>query len=374
MSNDVGHADRGHARLSCSASGRWISCPGSIKLIEDVRESGNFKEKPSSEAAEIGTALHEAAEFWIERNLSPLHAEFNHYEITADLLPRIETYVQYVQSLPGITMLEQQVKYSDDVWGTADCLNFHDDTLLVCDYKSGKGVLVDAENNTQLQIYALAALNEFGMVFDQIDIVKMVIVQNEDISEWEITIDELRQFEKDSLIPAVEAIGNKTEKCTPSEGACRWCQVQTICPEMKRITEELALQHLPLTEKALTEANKILPMVKAWVKAVESDTKDTLLNGGEVLGFKVVEGRRSRKWTDDDEALSFLRKNGKLKLSEATKSSVITVAQAEKLLKGKTALPDLMELVVVKEGNPTVVPDSDKRPALSNTDAFDDLT
>jgi len=253
------------------------------------------------------------------------------------------------------------------------------DELIVADLKTGKGVKVDAENNEQLQMYSLAALREFGVV-NEFKRVRMVIVQPRigHVSEWVQTVDELLAF------------GAKVKPATavqPSVKTCRWCVKKATCPALKREVAKTVLddfdvvaeaQPIPVEQVDLGVVLAKLPLIESWCSAVAAHAEAKLLAGEKIPGWKLVKGRAgARAWTDKEQAEEMLRKRFRLTVEQAYNLSLISPTQAEKLRKedviGERQWATLKDLIGQSEGKPTVVPESDKRPALEVTPVMDDF-
>jgi hypothetical protein len=378
-----------HALLGASKAHRWMACPGSIALEAPLPDT-------SSAHAEEGTRAHElAAAVLLQQTIAE-------GDFPTEMVEHVDTYVAYVRrEADGHQLLiEQRVDYSDvigvpDSFGTSDAIILAGDTIKIIDLKFGMGVRVEAQENEQLQLYALGALEVFGLV-GEFTKVKMVIVQPRlgHVSEWIQPVANLRVFGQHARAAAAKAIdmveGRAELELKPSEDSCRFCKAKAICPALLAHVEdavgadfenldedEIKTSPLGMGPNALAVAMAAVPLVEDWCKAVRARLEAELLKGGHIPGWKLVQGRNgARKWANEQEAEATLKKM-KLKVEEMYDLSLITPPKAEKLAKtgviGPRQWPSLQGLIVQKPGPPSVAPESDKRPAYSPADDFENL-
>lgn len=372
-----------HAKLSASGSHRWASCPGSIKAEEGIRD------RPSA-AADEGTAAHELAELvltqggacqdWVGRPL----IESNAHEVDQEMADYVQQYVDFVKSHSGRHEYEQLVDFSEWVpggFGTADALVLDGNTLRVIDLKYGKGVLVDAFENTQGLLYALGALSDYEYV-TEIETVIVCIVQprKDNISEWEISRAELMKWGEWLSQRANEALSESPER-VPGDAQCKFCKAVPTCPALMKLTHDTVATDFDnmdgmanpdtLDGAQLSAALNAKKLVVSWFDAVERHAFEKLERGEPFPGFKLVEGRSLRQWLDDtlaEQTLVELLDDG------AYERKLLSVSKAEKTL-GKKGVPAIADLITKPRGKPVIVPESDKRPAIGATDKdFEDLT
>ena len=233
----------GHASLGPSAAKRWMTCPGSVTLIEAV--DAQLGDEPDSPYAALGTSLHSAAEWCLVNDKGSHEAvgmEFDGHEVVDDDVEKYEEFVSLMRHLPGQKFYESKVTIIPDVvWGTADGIAIEATTLYVADLKTGY-VRVDAEDNPQLLLYALGALMAYSSLYD-IDKVVMIISQPsiEWESRWEVGVDYLNAF-YEKVVEAVEATRTQQDKLVPSDDACRYCRARGTCPELARMARTEAQQ------------------------------------------------------------------------------------------------------------------------------------
>lgn len=373
-----------HARLSASAAGRWCRCLGSVALTMDMPEE-------VSPYADDGTRMHEkAAAAIIARQ--PIPAQPGSPE---ELL---NEYVNFVidESRGNVLMVERSVDISKitgeaGAVGTADAIVIKDDLIHVIDLKWGAGVPVDAENNLQLQIYAMAALDE--LTGDTgIRRVRMTIVQprvgDGRPRSWEISTDELRTYRAEIRHCAEAAMqmaaGIIEPVYTPSKEACRFCKGRGCCKHFAAaalnaagIEPQFDSMDQPMTPAERGRLLDAVPTVEAWLKAFTDESLKLALDGQIAEGYKLVRGRPGiRKWVDDEDAEKMLERM-KVAKSDRTVSKVISPTAAQKLVKAKklseAQWAKLEELITRSEGSLALAPESDKRPAVeppSVGDAF----
>lgn len=359
-----------HAKLSASSSHRWMECPGSIEACKDYPHT-------TSVFAELGTLCHEMAERCLLQKIEP--------DSSDEMLNEwVSTYCDYINSLPvfekHIELRLDLSRWIPDGFGTADFVGIDhgSKTLYVSDLKSGKGVKVYAEQNSQLMLYALGAFVEFSD-FHSIERIVLTIVQPplDHIDEWEIPIGVLLAWGEEVKAKAKAAL-DPNAKRTPGDKQCQWCAHKAMCPELKQLTEETILNAFedetlaPVNRLSDEEILKVLTrknLIVSWLSALEEFTAQRMLSGESVTGFKLVEGRSVRQWKDEGKAIPEL-----LRLIDAEAmytKKLISPAQAEKLLKkNKSAIADLIEK---PEGKPTLAFESDARKSFgASIDDFDD--
>ena len=385
-----------HALLSPSSAARWMRCPASVVVTRDMPED-------SSPYAIEGTCAHRLAELLLN-GADGFPAEEAAKVIAAgvdpdSLVEPVRVYVDYVRSLGSEIVTEVSLDISlitkePEARGTSDAVVFSDGVLHVCDLKYGKGEPVSADGNPQLAIYAGAALAAFDFL-GEIREVCMHIVQPRlnSISVWRVSVDELMAFLADVTRAGAQCLRlldeNRDPDTVPAEffqpcaKACRFCRHRGKCAALAKYALSVAGLDLPAPLKASLDVQQLayildrIGLIKSWMGEVEAAAHAALMEGREVPGYKLVEGRAgSRRWTDESKAEKLL-KAWKVPADFRYVKSLISPTQAEKLLKLKTITDEqwteLCGYVSREPGKPTVVPASDKRPAISGRPAAEDF-
>lgn len=364
MLND--HSQRAHALLSASSSHRWLACPPSAVLAD-------MYPPQDTDFTREGTLAHEVAEI-IARGDTP-DIESTTENITREMIESAEAYRDYIQEQikrqDAIVLLEQRVDFSPwvpDGFGTCDCIILQGDTMDVIDYKFGQGVPVDANDNPQLRLYALGALNDYGIAFD-VKKVKMHIFQPRlnNITQDSMTANQLIKWADKTVKPTADkAVIGAGEPCAGEH--CKFCPHAGRCKHLSDTcldfaeTHGLGVDDYTMPPDEVSDVLAMAPVIDLWLKRVKDKALSTLLDGGEIPGYKVVEGRGSRTWSDDLLVADMLKAAG-YSLEDITETSLLSVAKMEKAIGKKRAEEVVGELIVRKPGAPTVAPASDKRPA-----------
>ena len=369
-----------HALLSASSAHRWLHCPPSAKLTAGVTEA-------PSESALQGTAAHALAEHKLRRALKQQSkrpvSEYEDDEMdsyTNDYVSYVlEQYEQAKQVTSGaVIYIEQHLDFSNVVpggFGTGDCLIVADGTLHVIDLKYGLGVLVEAEWNLQMMLYAIGALALFDALYD-IEQVALTVFQprRENVSTWTISVAELNEWAEQTLKPAAELAANgEGEFCAGSW--CQFCKIASTCRARAEANLELAkFEFAPPAELSPAEVADVLaqiPELTRWASDVQDYALSQALSGEQYEGFKLVAGRSIRKYTDETAVAEAAKAAG---YRDIYKRSLLTITAMEKLMGKKHFSEILGNLVVKPEGKPTLVPVTDKRPELQVSTAADDFT
>ena len=337
-------------RLRPSAASRWIACPASAKLCAQVPQ------RPSGEAANIGTAIHALAETCFQLGSDPMQFIGQTVEgitMTADNCDYALQHLKAIWAIQddlGLVKVEVPVslfKTPDFVLGgTADVIGYSEikKKLIVADLKTGKG-WVDADTE-QLKIYALAAMATLNLHY--VEEIEFQIIQPHH-GEKRIhimTADELGEWEEFTLMPAVDDAISDAPRFNLSESACQWCDAKTICPAQKQQFDVVAKQQditalnkedikqvmLALTADQISAILDKAPQVEKFIDSVREHAMQAMEKDGMVLaGWQLAPKRPTRKWVDGDKAAMKLVDSG-LTTSQIFETTLITPAAAEKLL------------------------------------------
>ena len=365
-----------HAFLSPSRSHRWLNCTPSA-MLESEFPGG------SSSAAEEGTAAHAFCEHKLKKALRRRSKRpVSDYD-SDEMQEYTDSYVDYVLEQLEVAkqtckdpmvLIEQKVDFSEyvsDGYGTADCIIVSDDTMQIIDFKYGLGVLVDAEQNTQLMCYSIGALNLFDSLYD-IKGVTMHIFQprRENVQSWTIPVDELKAWAENELKPKAQMALNGEGEYRPGEW-CQFCKAAVRCRARAEEKLRLAQQEFKmpplLTDAEIEEVLTILPDITKWADGILAYATDAAVNHGKAWnGFKVVEGRSVRKYKDEELVAQAAKDHG---YTDIYRQSLITMTEMQKLMGKKQFDQILGDLIVKPQGKPTLVPVTDKRPAMNVTNA-----
>lgn len=404
-----------HAILSPSHAHTWLYCLAAPSLEKD------FPESESPYAAE-GTKAHALAEKILRWRYEGYKAP-DWESLDKEMLDYVLVYANHISEIidkhrtddPALFFAFEYavniegVTGEKDAKGTIDSVIVTGDTLYINDLKYGAGIPVKAEKNLQMSIYALAALDRLSAIYD-IKKVVMTIVQPRcgGINKWETTVECLEQFRTNVKPRAERAIRifNAEEKAVDadyhvSEDACRFCRAKRACKaytdsvkselladyevldakaelttESKAVVEAVKAIQVPSDPESLAHAYSLVPIIKDWCSMVEESVTARLGQGEAVPGYKLVAGRKgARKWADETEVESMM-KAMRIKRDIMYTMKLISPTQFEKAVKsgdafGKGQIEKLRGLIVVPEGKPSVVAESDPRPALAVASASD---
>ena len=365
-----------HATLSASESHRWLHCtPSALLELE-------FENKTST-AAEEGTAAHNLCEHKLKKALKMRSKRPTSHFDSDEMEEHTDNYVSFVLEKlelakqtckDPLVLIEQRLDFSKYVpqgFGTGDCLIIADRSLHIIDFKYGQGVLVDAKDNPQMKLYALGALETYDALYE-IEEVSMTIFQprRENISTWSIPASELKSWAENELKAKAElAINGEGEFC--SGEWCQFCRVSIKCrtraeENLKLAQMEFKLPPLLLDSEIEEILGKLAELTK-WANDISAYAAESAIHHGKQWhGFKVVEGRSKRKYSDEIQVAEIAKEHGYL---DIYKQSLITLTEMEKLMGKKVFQEILGHLIVKPQGKLTLVPSSDKRQAVNVSNA-----
>lgn len=396
-----------HAKLSPSGAHRWMACPASVVLEADYPDTSSSYAREGSAAHELAAMVLENEELSAQGYVGKLiefkdNNDIVHWLVTQDMADHVDDYVKLVRELAeGKTLLVERKVPIDHLTGETGATGTSDvvivDTtgknLTVVDLKYGMGVRVDALENPQLQMYALGALEEYGLLGD-FETVSMYIhmPRLNFVSEYHVDTRDLLNFGRDVSAAAEQVrlaqsldFSNGMEDLTmgfftAGEKQCRFCKAKATCPALLAEVTEIVggaataadfADFVPETIDANTGDN-YLPMamskvdlVEAWCKAIRAETERRLFAGQKVDGFKLVEGKRGhRKWRSETE-VEDLFKTFRMRQDEMYDLSLISPTKAEKVFKqNPKRWAKVTDLITQNEGKPSVAPATDKRPEM----------
>lgn len=369
-----------HAVLSASGSHRWLNCTPSARLELEFENTG-------SEAAREGTAAHALSEHKLKRALH-MRSRRPVSDYDSDEMEECtDAYVDFVMEQyeaarqvceDPVILIEQKLDFScyvPDGFGTGDCLIISDDRLHIIDFKYGMGVLVEAQDNPQMKLYAIGALSVYDALYD-IREVSMTIFQprRENISTWTIPVEDLKAWAENELKPRAKMAYEGEGEYLPGEW-CTFCRAAVRC--RARAEEKLRLAQtefrMPplLTDAEIEDILAVLPDLTKWANEISAYALDAALNHGkEWNGFKVVEGRSVRKYRDGAAVAEAAKEAG---YKDIYRQSLIPLTEMQRLM-GKDKFEEILGGLITKApGRPTLVPKSDRRPAMNVSNAINEF-
>lgn len=362
-----------HSVLGASAADRWMNCTPSAQL------TAGMEDETTSFAAE-GTAAHELCEWKVRKALKMRAGRRPSSEYWSEEMEEFtDDYRDFIMDLVGqakqhcndpVTLIEQHLDFScyvPDGFGTGDFLLVADKQLNVVDFKYGRGVAVYADHNPQMMLYALGALNLFDCLYD-IDQVTMTIFQPRlsSISTWTISAAELYQWAEEVLKPKAE-LAAKGEGEFVSGSWCRFCKARNTCRARAESFLELAkMEFQPpalLSDEEVAEVMAKADELSKWASDVMAYAQaEAIENGKRWNGYKLVEGRAVRKFSDEAKVEAAAKEAG---YTDIYNKSLITLTAFEKLM-GKEKFAEILGSYVTKPaGKLTLVPVGDKRPEVT---------
>ena len=369
----INHAEREHALLSASSAARWLACPPSAVAAEAYPQ----QDTPFTRE---GTLAHEVAEIIARASLNGSawleEVKAKGEDVTHEMIDCAQAYADYIQeqikSPDAVVLLEQRVDFSPWVpegFGTCDCIIIQGDTLTIIDYKYGQGVAVSAVDNPQMKLYALGALNDYGIAYD-VTKTEMHIFQPriDNVSDCCLMVEDLMEWAEKTVKPTAEKAFKGKGTHTPGTH-CTFCPHAGRCKALTKVCTEYVSTHglrvaVPvLAPHEVAEVLKMEPLISLWLKRVKDQALTTLLDGGEIPGYKVVEGKLgNRKWSDELKVLECLDAAGYGR-DEITETKLLTPAAMDKAIGKKKAAELLGSMIDRAPGSPTIAKESDKRPA-----------
>lgn len=371
---------KNHAYLSASSAYRWMNCTRSPDMCTDIEER-------ASPYAKEGTDAHSMCEHKVLVALgrdSPDPTENLDY-FDKEMDECSDEYRNFVMEQVAeakkhcsdpLVLVEERLDFSKwvpEAFGTGDCVIVSDDLLIVVDFKYGVGVLVDAEDNPQMRCYALGALDAYGSLYG-IKTVRMCIFQprRDNVSISEVSVEELLKWGNEVLAPKAQQAWNGEGELVAGDH-CIFCAAKAVC--RARAEHNLELAKYELEEPATLDDAEIAGILSrideltAWASDIKEYALSQALAGTKYQGFKIVEGRSVRKYTDEDTVAKTVQKAG----FDPFEKKVLGITAMTKLL-GKKRFDELLEGLVYKpQGKPVLAPESDKRPEINSiNDAFDE--
>lgn len=385
--SEVMSENRAHAVLSASGAHKWLVCTPSARLEEQ------YPNKTSEYMAE-GTLAHAIAEFKVRSYfLEPIAKstytrKINKFRkeqyFNAEMINTTDTYLEFIKGIAMSTQhkpfiaVEMQVDFSEWVpegFGTADCILISGDTLHVIDYKHGKGVKVEAEENPQMKLYALGAYNKYKL-FYAIQNVEMHIIQPriDNISSYKLSLKDLLGWAENTVKPQAQKAWAGVGEFVQGEH-CRFCKVKNCefrAKQNMKVVEEIKKITGTLTPGELGEILTKTDGIEQWIKDLKGYALEQILEGVNIPGWKAVEGKSNRKIVDVDKAFEILEANG-YDQAILYEKKPLSLTALEKVV-GKKQLTDAIGDYIEKpKGAPTLAKESDKRANYKKSSAIEDF-
>ena len=385
-----------HAKLSASGSEKWMTCTPSARMEEPFPDEG-------SEFAREGTFAHAVFEqellHYLGREVEPLPNELMHFDSPA-LVDYVQEAVNFAitrieaareRCKDPVIYVERRLDFSRWVpegFGTGDLVIITDDLVEVLDLKYGKGIFVDAKSNSQMRLYGLGAYNELADLY-AIQRVRMTVLQPRlgNYSSEELSIEALLKWADEAVVPAAKlAWAGEGEFVAGDHCISSFCKARYTCPARAAQALAVARQEFgsvedaqpPIPESLTVERiAQLLPkadLVIDWFTDLKAYALKQAEKGTTVPGYKLVEGRSNRKYSDQDAVAKALR-DAEVPDEIAYERSLLGITAMEKAIGKKKFAEVLGGLITKPEGKPTLVPEGDKRPALtSRASALDDFS
>lgn len=376
-----------HAILSPSGASRWLNCTPSARFEQNFPDS-------SGEAAKEGSLCHELGETLLKKHYGIIHytdylkaikvIEASKY-YNADMQGYAEDYAAFVietfESAKKVTkdaviQIEAQLNLTDYVpegFGTGDAVIIADGNMGIIDLKYGKGVMVSCENNKQMMLYALGALREYDYMYD-IQNVRMWIYQPrmDNISSFEMSVADLQAWAENELKSLAQLAFDGQGEFKVGDH-CRFCRAKSQCKanagENLKLAQYDFAESVLLTDAEISDILSRASAFKTWLTSIEEMAlTEATENGKQWPGFKLVEGRSNRIYSDEDKVAKELVKNGFNEDQIYTKK-ILGITAMEKTITKKIFESLLSDLIIKPQGKPTLVPESDKRVAWNSTES-----
>lgn len=373
-----------HALLSPSSASRWIACTPSARFEQQFPDS-------TSVFAEEGTLAHSLGELLIRNKLGEIKKasykklleQIKSNELYEEaMFEYCDEYATFVmerfaeaQTRSKHAQIHLEIKLDLTKWvpngyGTSDVIIVADDFMETIDLKYGKGVPVSVEENKQQMLYALGAIEAYEFLFD-IHTVRMTVFQPRisNTASWETNITGLKLWAEDELITRANMAHNGEGEFVPGPH-CGFCKGKAVCKALASFNLQLAKHEFAdpnkLSDDDISDIMQKTKMFVNWIDAVNDYALDQAINHGKKWpGYKVVEGRSNRKYTDAEKIAEILLSKG-FNADTIYNKKLLSITDMESEL-GKKIFTDLVgEYVIKPQGKPTLAPSTDKRPEINS--------
>ena len=373
-----------HAVLSPSAAERWLSCPASVRVAEKVPKP------PESPYAREGTLAHALAELEARHHFGQSTKEERDSEYEAwrasagldvdtigEMTAHVAAYIALVEERLELYPMSQ-VRFEQRMdtgveacWGTSDTVIVSPVHVEIIDLKYGMGVQVPARRNPQLRLYGLGALDTFGDVLGDTQVVRITVFQPrlQHVDTEELTADELRAWREEIRPVAASALHDDDAPFGPSETACRWCPAAGDCRARVALMTAQDFGVIPdddlIDDEELAELFVQLPDIRKWTEAIEQAAlRRAYSEQRQLPGLKVVMSGGRRVISDEPGLATALEGEGFVP-AQFTTSKMKGIGDLQKLVGGKKRFDELVVPFLTKtEGKPSLVPEDDRRKAI----------
>lgn len=380
-----------HAILSPSGATRWMACTPSARLEEFFVDSG-------SDFAREGTLAHNLGELGLSNFLRLLSEEDYLAELAifkadpmynATMQDHVDNYVAFVieqyeelkkEDPSAVIFIEKKLditEYVPEGFGTGDAVLLSNRVLKIIDLKYGQGVRVECEKNKQMMLYGLGALKAFDFMYD-VQEVEMIIYQPRmsNISSYSMMAYDLLHWADTELRPKARQAYNGEGEFNPGNH-CKFCKAKAQCKYLAEYNLRIAKYEFRdeffLTDEEVADIMDRASMFTDWIEAVKKFAFKQALEGKQWPGYKLVEGRSNRKYSDELKVAEVLKQNG-IPEDKIYTRSLLGITALEKAISKAKFNALLNDLVYKPSGAPTLVPDTDKRPVFTGkVEASDDF-
>ena len=380
-----------HAQLSPSGSSRWLLCPGSVRMTSGLNKGSGDMALRGSFIHQIGEELLIGKEFVLGQKIFYGKDEAI---ITKDMLTEANDYCSYVKAICNrdknseltVEMKVDLTDIAEDTFGHADAVVIENGNLHIVDLKTGAS-LVDAENNSQMMLYAYGVYKEME-IFHDLKNITLHIVQNNDktggdkSTNWSISPEDLIDWIENTVKPKAKEALSDDAQCVPGEKQCKWCDAASFCKalhdyvdqEISDLFDAEDNKSQEVTIEMVTSFLSKVPIINSLVTKYNERIFEELNAGKSVPGFKLVKSSTHKKWKDEIDAFEKMKRWAPL--DEIAPRKLCTPTQAEKILGAMSTVKKnkFNELWARPEGQTVVVPSSDKRPEVKPVaNMFEDL-
>lgn len=361
-----------HAKFSPSGFERLIRCPASFKMCEGIKDS-------PTEYSERGTSAHALGEFFLKKRLGMKVKDIDRNKLKYWTPEMEETMVAYADFVwerymeakakcpDAVLLVEQRVDIpgigkQGDCFGTADVIIYADGMVTIIDFKNG-ATPVDARENSQLMAYAFGAISGEEILWG-CEKVRLIVYQPniDNINSWETDKDHVIGWVKDILVKRAEEALSENPHGEVGDH-CKFCKAKTRCGFMADKAYEVAKKEFCSPDRLIDmdEVSYFLTFGDAivdWLKKLKEWSLEKMLKGEKISGFKVVEGKSNRTWTDVSKVAEKVKEMG---FDPYAAPSLKGLGDMKKEVGAKNFKVLEESFLTKPKGAPTLAPMDDKR-------------